>query len=93
MQKETCKISRSCLESPAKCDSSIRDEQYLDIPEATATINKCLSEIGETPLSKSVSHNPKRVEDKIEKITVVMKGLFVNTATASNTRNDESEII
>lgn len=81
------------LEYPTKCDSSIMDEQYLDVPEATAAINKSLSEIGETPLSKGVSHNPKRVEDKIEKITDVMKGLFMDSATASNTQNDESEII
>ena len=52
-----------------------------------------MSEIGETPLSKNVSHNPKRVEDKIEKLTDVMKGLFMDSATASNTQNDESEII
>ena len=55
---------------------SKREEHYLDVPEASAAINRCLSEIGETPLSKSVSHNnPKRIEDKIEKLTDAMKDL------------------
>ena len=55
------------LKSPAKCDSHLQEEQYLDVPEATAAMNKFSFKIGETPLSKSVSHNPKHVEGKIEK--------------------------
>ena len=74
---------------------SKREEHYLDVPEASAAINRCLSEIGETPLSKSVSHNnPKRIEDKIEKLTDAMKGLFIDsTATSSTQQNDGGEII
>ena len=30
------------LKSPAKSDSSIREEQCIDVPEATAVINACL---------------------------------------------------
>lgn len=84
------------LKSAAKCDSPLRDEQYLDVPEAMAAVNRCLSEIGETPLSKSVSHDPKRVEDKVEKITAAMKSLFIDdshTTTSNAQQNDESEII
>ena len=82
------------LKSPARCDSPRRDEPYLDAPEAIAAVNRCLSEIGETPLLKSGSHNPKRVEDKIEKITEAMKGLFIDDTTVGNSQHDtESEII
>ena len=81
-------------ESSAQCDSPSRDEPYIDVPEAMAAVNQCLSEIGETPLSKCESHNLKRVEDKIEKITEAMMGLFIDDATVSKSRqNDESEII
>ena len=53
-----------------------------------------LSEIGETPLSKSERHNPKRVEDKVEKLTEAMMGLFIDDTTVSKTgQNDEGEII
>ena len=77
------------------CDSPLRDQQYIDAPEMMAAINKCLSEIGETPLSKGVArHNPKHVEDKIEIITEAMKGLFIGDTVASRAQqNDESEII
>ena len=64
MPKEVSKISTS-----VQCDSPPRDEPYLDVPEAMAAENRCLSEIGETPLSKCKSHiiDPKRVEDKLLK--------------------------
>ena len=82
------------LNSPARYDSPLRDEPYFDVPEAMAAVNRCLSEIGETPLVKSERHDPKHVEDKIEKMTEAMKGLFVADTTVSSTRqNDESEII
>ena len=80
--------------SPVQChsDSLSRDEHYIDTPEALAAVNRCLYEIGETPLSES--HNPKRIEDKIEKITDGMKGLFISDTVASSThQDDESEII
>ena len=93
------KICDSCRNKLAKlpgawCDSPSRDEPYVDVPEAMAAMNRCLSEIGETPLSKCESHNPKRVEDKIEKLTEAMMGLFIDdTAVSESRRNDESEII
>ena len=79
-------------ESSAWCDSPSRDEPYVDVPEAMAAMNRCLSEIGETPLSKCESH-PKHVEDKIEKVTEAMMGLFDDTAVSKFRQNDESEII
>ena len=82
------------IESPAWCVSPLRDEPYVDVPEAMAAMNHCLSEIGETPLSKSERHNPKRVEDKVEKLTEAMMGLFIDDTTVSKTgQNDEGEII
>ena len=51
-------------------------------------INRCLFEIGETPLSK----NPKCLEDKIEKITGAMRVLFNNDEPTAK-QTDESEII
>ena len=82
------------IESPAWCVSPLRDEPYVDVPEAMAAMNRCLSEIGETPLSKSERHNPKRVEDKVEKLTEAMMGLFIDDTTVSKTgQNDEGEII
>ena len=58
-----------------------------------AAMNR-LSEIGETPSSKSERHNPKRVEDKVEKLTEAMMGLFIDDTTVSKTgQNDEGEII
>ena len=80
--------------SPVQChsDSLSRDEHYIDTPEALAAVNRRLSETSETPLSKS--HNPKSVEDKIERITDAMKGLFISDTVASSThQDDESEII
>ncbi len=79
------------LKSSVKCDSPLKDEQYLDAPEAMAAMNRCLSEIGETPLPKNVSH-PKHVEDKIEKLTKTMKELFIDDTT-DIVKTDESEII
>ena len=83
------------LESPAQYESPLRDEPYLDVPEeAMAAMNQCLTEIGETPLSKCESHNPKRVEDKIERITEAMMELFIDDTTVKNVRQDDkSEII
>ena len=78
------------LESPAQCESPLRDEPYLDVP----AMNRCLTKIGETPLSKCESRNPKHVEDKIERITEAMMELFIDDTTVSNVRqDDESEII
>ena len=37
-------------ESPTQCGSPTNNEQYLDAPEAIATVNRCLLEIGEAPL-------------------------------------------
>ena len=80
-------------ESSAQCDSPSRDEPYIDVPEAMAAVNQCLSEIGETPLSKCESHNLKPIEDKIEKITEAMMGLFIDATVSKSRQNDESEII
>ena len=49
-----------------------------------AAMNR-LSEIGETPSSKSERHNPKHVEDKVEKLTEAMMGLFIDDTTVSKT--------
>ena len=50
-RKKLAKLSDldTLTESPTPCGSPT-DEKYLDAPEAVATVNRCLLEIGETPL-------------------------------------------
>ena len=78
--------------SPTQCGSPT-DKQYLDAPEAVATVNRCLLEIGETPLPAATKDN-KRIEHKMDRLTEAMKELIVEDSTDIKTqKSDESEII
>ena len=69
------------------------NEQYLDAPEAVATANRCLLEIGETPLP-AATKDTKRIEHKMDRLTEAMKELILEDSTDINPQeNDESEII
>ena len=48
--------------SPTK---PLMDKQYFDTPAARAAMNRCLCEIGKSPLPKICK--PKHVDQKIEK--------------------------
>ena len=79
-------------ESPTQCGSPT-NEQYLDAPEAIATVNRCLFEIGETPLP-SATKDTKRIEHKMDRLTEAMKELILEDPTDINPQeSDESEII
>lgn len=73
--------------SSAWCDSPLRDEPYVDVPEKMAAVNRCLSEIGESPLPTYESHNPKHVEGKIKKITEATMGLFIDEVNLDQMMN------
>ena len=79
-------------ESPTQCGSPT-NEQYLDAPEAVATVNRCLLEIGETPLP-AATKDTKRIEHKMDRLTEAMKELILEDSTDINPQeSDESEII
>ena len=79
-------------ESPTQCGSPT-DEQYLDAPEAVATVNRCLLEIGETPLPAATKYT-KRIEHKMDRLTEAVKELILEDSTDINPKkSDESEII
>ena len=81
------------LETLPESPGSPTDEQYLDAPEAVATMNRCLLEVGETPLP-AVVKDSKKVEQKVSRLAKVMKELVLENSTDCNPqRNDESEII
>ena len=67
----------------------LRDEQYINAPEVMTAINRCLSEIGETPPSLGISHHPKCVEDKVEKMTEAMKEMSISDVFESSTKQDD----
>ena len=81
------------IDSPAAKCTSPTDEQYFDTPEAIASVNKCLFEIGETPLPAAATKS-KQMEDKIGRITEAMKGLLLEEAPKISPQcSDESEMI
>lgn len=62
---------------------------YVDTPLAIASLNKCLSEIGVTPYSKTKACQPRYPDHKMKEITEAMK----RTIISAETDDDESEII
>ena len=80
------------IDSPAAKCTSPTDEQYFDTPEAIASVNKCLFEIGETLLPAAATKS-KQMEDKIGTITEAMKGLLLEAPKISPQCSDESEMI
>ena len=63
-------------ESPTQCDSP-RSKLYIDVPEAVAAVNRCLLEVGETPLPAAVK-DTKQIAHKMDKLTDAMKELILD---------------
>ena len=79
-------------DSPGYSDAPT-DEQYLDAPEAVASVNRCLLEIGETPLP-AAARSIKQVEHKMDRLTEAMKGMILeDSPDISPKMSDENEII
>ena len=79
-------------ESPPEFDSPT-DEQYLDAPEAVATVNRCLLEVGESPLP-AATKDTKQIEHKMDRLTEAMKELILaDSADINPQKSDESKII
>ena len=64
-------------------------EVYVDTPVAIASLNKCLSEIGVTPYSKTKACQPRYPDHKMKEITEAMKQTIISVETDE----DESEIV
>ena len=88
-----CDTSRKKLskEPPAlvsKQDSSSSEtaeseepEVYVHTPEAVASLNKCLADIGETPYSHSKCRGKKYSRQRVERITEAMKCTLIGEET------------
>ena len=64
-------------------------EVYVDTHVAIASLNKCLSEIGVTPYSKTKACQPRYPDHKMKEITKAMKRTIISVETDE----DESEIV
>ena len=69
--------------SPTECGSPT-GEQHVDVPAAVAIVNTCLLEIGETPLPPAAKDS-RRIENKINRLAVAMKGLIPRRGKAAHT--------
>ena len=65
------------------------NEVYADTSESLASLNQCLCEIGETPVSKHKLQQTKYAKQKIKKITTAM---MIHDESSGET-DDEGEII
>ena len=77
-------------ESFAECNAA--DDQYIDTSQAVTAVNKCLQEIGETPL-RSTTESSKRVTQKIDNLAERMKELILDRPSGTIQENDESEML
>ena len=64
-------------------------EMYVHTPEAVASLNMCLADLGETPYSHIKARGKKYSRQKVEKITEAMK----RTIISGETTDDGSEMI
>ena len=79
-------------ESPEQGDSdaSTGEKYQLDAPEVVSSVNRCLLEIGETPLP-SAFRSVKKFDHKMDRLAEAMKGLILEDTGPK--MSDESEII
>ena len=77
-------------ESFAECDAA--DDQYIDTSQAVTAVNKCLREIGATPL-RSTTESSKRVTQKIDNLAERMKELILDQPSGTVQEDDESEML
>ena len=70
--------------------SEVEDaEAYIPSPEAVASLNMCLADIGETPYSRIKAHGKKYSRQKVKKITEVIE----RTIISGEAIDDGSEMI
>lgn len=87
-----CSDVDATIEPPPVCDTSV-DEQYIDPAEAISSVNKCLLEIGETPMPSHPT-NFKTIDKKMDRLAGAMKSLvFDDQMDTNRQRDDNSEII
>ena len=75
----------------ATCHVALPDDQYLDGCEAVASVNRCLLEIGQTPIA--VNAAPKRLEHKMSVLTEAVKELVLDLPEKTSGKADDSEMI
>lgn len=68
------------------------NDVYADTSESLASLNQCLGEIGETPVSKHKLQQTKYPKQKIKKITTAMKRVMICDESSGET-DDKGEII
>ena len=61
---------------PTCLDVPLPDSHNFDGREAVASVNRCLLEFGETPLSAAMKDS-KQIERKMDKLTEAMKELML----------------
>ena len=94
------KICDDCRKKLAKVHTTISSDSesgseaymYVGISESLISLNQCLSEIGETPVSKCKLKQTKNSKQKIEKNTTAMKRAMISDVQPDET-DDEGEII
>jgi hypothetical protein len=67
------------LDSPSS--EAEEPEVYIHSPEAVASLNTCLADIGETPYSHIKARGKKYSRQKVEKITEAMKRTIISGET------------
>ena len=88
-RKKLAKVP-TALSSASEIESE--SEVYVSVPESLASINQCLGEIGETPVSKQKLQQTKYSKQKIKKITTAMKRAMIRDVQTDET-DDEGEIV
>ena len=78
--------------SPRDCGFPT-DKQYFDALVAVASVNRCLLEIGESPLPPATK-DFKRIDSRKDRLAVATKGLILEgSANVDTKENNESEIL
>ena len=97
-----CKICDNCRKKLAKLPTTPKvsssseleseSEVYAHASESLASLNQCLGEIGETPVSKHKLQRSNYPKQKIKQITTAMKRVMLRDES-SDESDDEGEII
>ena len=89
---DDCRKKLAKVHTNISSDSESGSEAYVDVSESLVSLNQCLSEIGETPVSKRKIKQTKYSKQKIDKITTAMKRAMTSDVQPDET-DDEGEII
>ena len=89
---DDCRKNLANVHTTISSDSESGSEAYVDVSESLVSLNQCLSEIGETPVSKRKLKQTKYSKQKIDKIITAMKRAMISDVQPDET-DDEGEII